>query len=296
MNKYLLRPLLLVTAVLLSLPVRAGLDNADSVAEEGVMKSTSQPQTQQPQFDINPASIGELASQNAAGLAHLNGIGVKKNEKLAFRWFWRAADQGYAEAQANLGDMYLYGKGINPNYVEALKWYNKAAAKNNAKAQYALYFMYINGFGVRRDKQQAIEWLKRSAEGGYPAAQTKLGLMYRAGINLPRVPEQAAQWLRRAAEQGDAEAQYHLARQYAMGIGVERDFVQSYVWYELADDSCPIDSNPSQCAEFRESVARVLTPGQLSKAEQLAKQMRQKLANSFPDEAVFAGQAGLEKH
>lgn len=291
MDRNLSYPLLLVIAVLISHPVEAGLDNTDPAAKEGVSNSLSQPQ-----FDITVATIGELASQNAAGLAHLNGIGVNKNEKLALRWFRQAAEQGYAEAQANLGDMYLYGKGVNPNYVEALNWYNKSAAKNNAKAQYGLYFMYINGFGVRRDKQQAIEWLTQSAEGGYPAAQTKLGVMYRAGIHLPRKPQQAAQWLRRAAEQGDAEAQYHLARQYAMGIGVKRDFVQSYVWYELADDSCPIDSNPSQCAEFRESVARVLTPGELSRAEQMANQLRQKLANTLPSEKILAQQSDAENN
>ena len=296
MNNILFRPLLLIIAVLFSFPVLAGLGTTESSTETGVAESMLQLQTQSGETGSNTATINQLASQNAAGLSHLNGVGVEKNEKLAFRWFWRAAEQGYAEAQANLGDMYLYGKGVNPNYVEALKWYQKGAAKNNAKAQYGLYFMYINGFGVRRDKQQAVEWLQRSAQGGYPEAQTKLGIMYSSGINVPRIPQQAAQWLRRAAEQGDSEAQYHLARQYAMGIGVDRDFVKSYVWYELAGDACPIESNPSQCAEFRESVARVLTPVELQKAAQLATQLRQKFANSYSVDAVLAQQADSDSN
>ncbi|MDX1811753.1 MAG: tetratricopeptide repeat protein, partial [Gammaproteobacteria bacterium] len=153
MHNKLLRPLLLVIVFLVSLPLRAGLDNSASATEEDLTTTLSQqPQQHQfAQFDTTAATLGELASQNEAGLTYLNGIGVEKNEKLAFRWFWRAADQGYSEAQANLGDMYLYGRGVHPNYVEALKWYNKGAAKNNAKAQYGLYFMHINGFGVRRN-------------------------------------------------------------------------------------------------------------------------------------------------
>jgi len=289
MNKNLLRPLMLLIAVFFSFPVLAGLGATDSNTETYVAEPLSQQQIGG--VDRSTPVLNELASQNAAGLSHLHGMGVETNEKLAFRWFWRAANQGYAEAQANLGDMYLYGKGTNPNYVEALHWYQKGAAQNNAKAQFGLYFMYINGFGVRRNKQQAIEWLQRSAEGGYPEAQSKLGIMYSSGINVPRIPQQAAQWLRRAAEQGNSEAQYHLARQYAMGIGVDRDFVKSYVWYELADDACPVENNPSQCSEFRESVARVLTPVERQKAEQLVHQLRQKLANSYSADAVLAQQA-----
>ncbi len=288
MIKRFLYSLLLLTAVLVSLPTYADLDNTLSIASEG--------ESEQAPLNLTAARNGELVAQNAAGLAHLNGIGVEKNEKLAFRWFRLAAEQGHAEAQANLGNMYLFGKGIDPNYFEALDWYNKAAAQDNANAQYGLYFMFINGFGVRRNKQQAIEWLQRSAEGGFPPAQTQLGIMYRAGINLPRDPKLAAQWLRRAAEQGEAEAQYHLARQYAMGIGVERDFVQSYVWYELADDSCPIDSNPAQCAEFRESVARVLTPNERQQAEELAKQIRQKFVHISQSENMLVQQDRKEEN
>lgn len=39
----------------------------------------------------------------------------------------QAAEQGNADAQANLGWMYFYGKGVNKSYVEAIKWYRKAA-------------------------------------------------------------------------------------------------------------------------------------------------------------------------
>jgi len=40
-----------------------------------------------------------------------------------------AAEQGYANAQYNLGKMYAKGQGVIQDYKEALKWYKLAAAK-----------------------------------------------------------------------------------------------------------------------------------------------------------------------
>jgi len=35
----------------------------------------------------------------------------------AMRWFRKAADQGNADAQANIGDLYYYGHGVAQNYA-----------------------------------------------------------------------------------------------------------------------------------------------------------------------------------
>ena len=39
----------------------------------------------------------------------------------------KAAEQGDAAAQYNLGWMYRFGKGVQQNYSKAVKWYRKAA-------------------------------------------------------------------------------------------------------------------------------------------------------------------------
>jgi TPR repeat protein len=53
-------------------------------------------------------------------------------------WFRKAAEQGHASAQYNLGMMYLKGQGVTHNYQEAAKWFQKAAEQGHAKAQKAL--------------------------------------------------------------------------------------------------------------------------------------------------------------
>ena len=45
----------------------------------------------------------------------------------------------------NVGNCYRYGYGIVKNYSEAVKWYRKAAEQGNAKAQYNLGSCYYNG-------------------------------------------------------------------------------------------------------------------------------------------------------
>jgi TPR repeat protein len=38
---------------------------------------------------------------------------VLKDDKQSVYWYQKAADQGYAEAQSNLGIAYAFGKGYN---------------------------------------------------------------------------------------------------------------------------------------------------------------------------------------
>ena len=45
----------------------------------------------------------------------------------AGKWYRKSADQGYAQAENNLGILYYYGQGVAKDYTEAAKWYRKAA-------------------------------------------------------------------------------------------------------------------------------------------------------------------------
>ena len=56
----------------------------------------------------------------------------------AIKWYRKAAEQGYADAQCNLGDMYYLGWGVPEDCEEAAKWYQKAARQGNIAAQKAL--------------------------------------------------------------------------------------------------------------------------------------------------------------
>ncbi len=79
------------------------------------------------------------------------------------RWGGRAADQGVAAAQHNLGVMYGDGRGVPRSDVEAVKWYRLAADQGFAKAQHNLGVMYEHGKGVDRDYVLAFMWFDLAA-------------------------------------------------------------------------------------------------------------------------------------
>jgi len=62
----------------------------------------------------------------------------------------RAANQGDADAQYNLGVLYFMGRGVLQDHVEAEKWYRKAAEQGQAKAQHNLDFMPKKGRSAPR--------------------------------------------------------------------------------------------------------------------------------------------------
>ena len=55
--------------------------------------------------------------------------------------------------------MYEFGEGVPENDAEAVKWYRKAADQGHAQAQYNLGVMYYNGDGVPENHVRAYVWL-----------------------------------------------------------------------------------------------------------------------------------------
>ena len=60
-------------------------------------------------------------------ILYYKGIGVPQDKVEAAKWFLKAAEQGNAEAQLNIGLMYDNGEGVQQDKMEAAKWYRKAA-------------------------------------------------------------------------------------------------------------------------------------------------------------------------
>jgi hypothetical protein len=81
-----------------------------------------------------------LAKQGDAKAQYKLGLAVHDDAE-AVRWFRKAADQGLALAQDNLGGMYASGRGVPQSDAEAVKWFRKAANQGLALAQNNLGFM-----------------------------------------------------------------------------------------------------------------------------------------------------------
>jgi uncharacterized protein len=55
--------------------------------------------------------------------------------------------------------MYGEGLGVPQDYTAAMSWFRKAAEQGEAKAQFNVGIMYAHGQGVPRDDVQAHKWL-----------------------------------------------------------------------------------------------------------------------------------------
>ena len=94
------------------------------------------------------------------------GRGVGKDNEQAVKWMTRAAEQGFAAAEYDLGRMFYNGRLGSKNFTEAYKWFSRAAEQGNAAAQYGLSIMYVSGRGVETDHEQAYVWAALAAANG----------------------------------------------------------------------------------------------------------------------------------
>lgn len=154
------------------------------------------------------AHAGDPVAQNVVGMAYKYGEVTPQNPALSLRWFLKAARQGDADAQFNLGR--IYGKAAGRVYekqraaprddVTAAAWYRKAAEQNYAPAQFNLAQMHAEGSpAFPRDLAQAFFWMQRAAVQGDRNASAQLKKMESELSSTDREHAQllAIQWTRR---------------------------------------------------------------------------------------------------
>ena len=73
--------------------------------------------------------------------------------------------------------MYRNGLGVAKDSSAAVSWYMKAADQGNASAQYNLGLAYKSGYGVAKDQAGARKWFQKAADQGYEDAKKELRKM-----------------------------------------------------------------------------------------------------------------------
>jgi len=105
---------------------------------------------------------------------------VSKDDKEAMNWYLRAAKQGYAKSQYNIGLMYYKGEGVKVDYEEAMKYFLLSAKQNFYDAFYNIGIMYQLGNGVNEDLDEALKWylLAAGKQKTYPNANDQIHVIY----------------------------------------------------------------------------------------------------------------------
>ena len=196
-----------------------------------------------------PANADPGMGEYCAGIAAMSGNNGEsaQDPQAALQHYRRAADLGFAEAQATLGVLYERGwQEIAADPAQAVQWYAKAAAQGHAGAELNLGNMYAHGIGVPRDMAKARQLFQAAADQGFAPAQTALAKLdgpapaavpgtdlFQQAVALYNSGDHAgaAVLVRQAAEAGNPTATYEMGYMYENGDGLQQDAAQAARWY-----------------------------------------------------------------
>ena len=153
------------------------------------------------------------------------------------------------------------------DYKTAVREWSPLAEQGIPAGQFVLGLMHFEGKGVPQDYKTAVKWYTLAAEQGIPEAQDGLGLMHIEGKGVLQDYKTALKWYTLAAEQGYARSQVYLGFMYVFGYGVIKDNVYAHMWANIAASNGNKTGN-----ELRELTAKKMTPAQIEKAQELARE------------------------
>jgi hypothetical protein len=157
------------------------------------------------------ADQGDAGAQNELGYLYTWGIGVERDDAQAFKWFARASGSGLQPAKLNLAVSYLKGMGVAQDNEMGRELLTELAAKRNGRAEAYLGVMYLRGYGVAQDRDAAEQWFSRAAKDKNPEGEFAMGTLYSIAGGHEHDFGKAAKLLREAARSGYVPAMYSLA-------------------------------------------------------------------------------------
>jgi|LSQX01.3.fsa_nt_gb TPR repeat protein len=176
------------------------------------------------------AEAGDMQSQFLLAYYYMAGEYTEPDRDQAKFWYTKAAEQEHPQAQAILDKHFGYEPGATWQRPTRIRMIQKAAAEGDAEAQYELGLCHDDGLGVTWDNDEARRLFIKSAEQKYTPAMVRLGLYYLADTD----PMEGIKLFLEAADLGDSEAQFMLGYCYATGEAVQKDATEAVKWYKKA--------------------------------------------------------------
>lgn len=138
---------------------------------------------------------------NPIGLYNLGKYYMAKSEyKLALKQFKKASDLDYSEAYIQLSSMYLEGVGVRKSKKKAFKLIEVAAQFNDIGAYHIIAKMYAEGIGTYINDGLAYEYYLKSAEKNQLPGMYGLGVFLLSKKDKNKAHETAFFWLDKAAQ------------------------------------------------------------------------------------------------
>lgn len=194
----------------------------------------------------------------------------KGNTQDAEKFLRKSAENGYAEAQRDLGLLLLGSPASTRNAKEAFSWIKKAADQGDLYASFYLAHLYRDGTGVQQDDAKANAIFSSIAPTFYDMAKelllsdahSSIGLFdsvigmfidpysgwsaYRMALTfyygtsgIVRDYAKAFDYFNIAYDMGTIEAAYYLGICYQQGRGTEKNALLSKLYFEKTNYQSP---------------------------------------------------------
>lgn len=211
--------------------------------------------------------------QSGLAMAYLHGrAGLKRDPAKAVELLILAANQGWADAQVNLGRLFLGSVYVESNFKLALKYFTLASQQGNTLAIYYLGEMHATGTGVIRSCSTAVELFKNVAERGrwskwlmyahdayreqrydeafvtyqllaelgYEVAESNLAFLLEEGkvsvVDKSEFHSRALVQWQRSASQGSTSARVKLGDYHYYGYGTNQSYTKAIQHYRIATE------------------------------------------------------------
>ncbi len=171
------------------------------------------------------AKKGNALCQCYVGECYLNGASIispyaEKDEKKAYKYLSKAANDGEECAQILLAKMIRDGVGTKQDVYKAMTMLEKTA-QTSVDAIVEIAVSYRDGLGVARLLAEARKYFRKAASYGDFYSKQEYEKLY---LKTPKGKKEAeTKAIIQKASEGDWKAQYQLGIKYAQGDGVKKD-------------------------------------------------------------------------
>ncbi len=175
---------------------------------------------------------GSVLGAKCLGDLYARGEHVEQSNKIAAKYYKRAAELGGHGEWEALGDIFHSGIITEPDYALAIRLYEGGARSGDYACQRKFKMMqaerernYIEATKLERTSpDEAFALFKKSVDAGYIPAHARIGWYYERGIGTKADRKAAFYHYKSAYDAGDKRAIESLGRCYARGIGTAFNF------------------------------------------------------------------------
>lgn len=190
------------------------------------------------------ADLNDPHALNIVGKYYRVGYNVEKDPQKAMKYFKKAADLDYPQAQSNYGYL-LQEVGINnkPDMIEGARFLKLSAENGDLVGMFNYGLALYKGEGVKKNKKEALDWLKKASDQGDLISQIYYAhLILNDKKQSTEKVNECLSYLKNAMNKGSPDAYYCYADLLKNSVNLERNDEIIFNCYKFASEMGKVDA------------------------------------------------------